>query len=152
MRTGRKIVIDNLDKFYTHPDIAKMFVDKINEICPLADYDMVLEPSAGSGNILRYLPDSAIGLDLAPEADGITQQDFFEYKSPYDPLTNPIKIAVVGNPPFGTGYMNPLAKGFFNHAAPYQGCALWWPVTVRLDPLLANRLQNKDLGGVRILQ
>jgi hypothetical protein len=84
VRTGRKIVIDNLDKFYTHPDIAKMFVDKINEICPLADYDMVLEPSAGSGNILRYLPDSAIGLDLAPEADGITQQDFFEYKSPYD--------------------------------------------------------------------
>ena len=143
MRTGRKIVIDNLDKFYTHPDIAKMFVDKINEICPLADYDMVLEPSAGSGNILRYLPDSAIGLDLAPEADGITQQDFFEYKSPYDPLTNPIKIAVVGNPPFGTGYMNPLAKGFFNHAAPFANTIAFivpakyhssWKVHKQLDP------------------
>ena len=58
--------MDNLDKFYTHPDIAKMFVDKINEICPLDDFDMVLEPSAGSGHILKYLPDSAIGMDIKP--------------------------------------------------------------------------------------
>jgi len=111
--------LDKLDKFYTNPDIAKMFVDKINELCPLVSYDMVLEPSAGSGNILQHLPNNAIGLDLAPEGDNIIQQDFFEYESPYNPLTNPIKIAVVGNPPFGTGYMNPLAKGFFNHAAKF---------------------------------
>jgi len=123
--TGRKIVIDNLDKFYTHPDIAKMFVDKINEICPLVDYDMVLEPSAGSGHILKYLPDSAIGMDIKPTdlirigQKQILLQDFFKYESPYNPLTNQIKIAVVGNPPFGTGYMNPLAKGFFNHAAKF---------------------------------
>jgi hypothetical protein len=141
--TGREIVIDNLDKFYTHPDIAKMFVDKINELCPLADFDMVLEPSAGSGNILQHLPNNAIGLDLAPEGDNIIQQDFFEYKSPYDPLTNPIKIAVVGNPPFGTGYMNPLAKGFFNHAATFANTIAFivpakyhssWKVHKQLDP------------------
>ena len=117
--------MDNLDKFYTHPDIAKMFVYKINEICPLADFDMVLEPSAGSGHILKYLPDSAIGMDIKPTdlirigQKQILLQDFFKYESPYNPLTNQIKIAVVGNPPFGTGYMNPLAKGFFNHAATF---------------------------------
>ena len=38
----------DLDKFYTHPDIAKTFVDKINEMFPLDQYDMVIEPSAGS--------------------------------------------------------------------------------------------------------
>lgn len=109
----------NLDKFYTHPDIAKIFVDKINEITDLSLYDTIIEPSAGSGNILQYLPEHTVAFDLAPEADGIIQQDYFEYVSPYDPLTNPINIAVVGNPPFGTGYMNPLAKGFFNHSAKF---------------------------------
>lgn len=112
-------MLDNLDKFYTHPDIAKMFVEKINEICPLVDFDMVVEPSAGSGNILKYLPKDALGFDLVPEGDNIIQQDFFEYVSPYDPIFNRIVIAVVGNPPFGTGYMNPLAKGFFNHSAEF---------------------------------
>jgi len=135
--------LDKLDKFYTNPDIAKMFVDKINELCPLVSYDMVLEPSAGSGNILRYLPKNAIGLDLAPEGDNIIQQDFFEYESPYNPLTNPIKIAVVGNPPFGTGYMNPLAEGFFNHAAKFADTIAFivpakyhssWKVHKQLDP------------------
>jgi len=135
--------LDKLDKFYTNPDIAKMIVDKINELCPLVSYDMVLEPSAGSGNILRYLPKNAIGLDLAPEGDNIIQQDFFEYESPYNPLTNPIKIAVVGNPPFGTGYMNPLAKGFFNHAAKFADTIAFivpakyhssWKVHKQLDP------------------
>ena len=61
--------MDNLDKFYTHPDIAKMFVDKINEICPLDDFDMVLEPSAGSGHILEYLPDDAIGKYIYDETE-----------------------------------------------------------------------------------
>ena len=69
----------NLDKFYTHPDIAKMFVDKINEITNLSLYDMIIEPSAGGGNILQYLPEDTVALDLVPEADGIIRQDYFEY-------------------------------------------------------------------------
>jgi len=109
----------DLDKFYTHPDIAKMFVDKINEVTDLSLYDMVIEPSAGSGNILQYLPEDTVAFDLAPEAEGIIQQDYLEYESPYHPLTNPINVAVVGNPPFGTGYMNPLAKAFFNHSSSF---------------------------------
>ena len=127
-----------IDKFYTHPDIAKIFIDKINEICPLINYDMVIEPSAGSGNILRYLPNDTIALDLVPEGNDITQQDFFTY----DPITQG-RIAVVGNPPFGTGYMNPLAKGFFNHAATFADTIAFilpakyhtsWKVHKQLDP------------------
>jgi len=37
-----------LDKFYTHPDIAKKFVDIINAHFPLEKYDLVIEPSAGN--------------------------------------------------------------------------------------------------------
>jgi hypothetical protein len=109
----------NLDKFYTHPDIAKKFVDTINAIVPLTNFDMVIEPSAGSGNILNYLPDNALGIDLVPEGAHILQRDFFSYEPDNYPFHNK-KIACVGNPPFGTGYMNPLAKGFFNHAAQWS--------------------------------
>jgi len=132
----------DLDKFYTHPDIAKKFVDKINDMFPLTQYDLVIEPSAGSGNILQYLPVGSLGLDLAPEGDGIIQQDWFEYDPEYHPIVNNIRIAVVGNPPFGTGYMNPLAKGFFNHAAQFSELiafivpAKWqtsWKVQFQLD-------------------
>lgn len=131
-----------LDKFYTHPNIAKQFVEIVNKYFPLENYDLILEPSAGSGNILKYLPEGSIGLDLKPEADGIIEQDFFEYISPYHPLYNRIKIACIGNPPFGSGYMNPLAKGFFNHAATFSDLiafivpAKWstsWKVQFQLD-------------------
>lgn len=130
------------DKFYTHPSIAKKFVEIVNEHFPLENYDLILEPSAGSGNILKYLPNNSIGIDLKPEADDIIQQDFFEYISPYHPLYNRIKIACIGNPPFGSGYMNPLAKGFFNHAATFSDLiafivpAKWstsWKVQFQLD-------------------
>jgi len=131
-----------LDKFYTHPDIAKKFVDEIDRMFPLNQYDMVVEPSAGSGNILQYLPDGSVGLDLEPEGDGIIKQDFFEYDPGYHPLLNNIRIATIGNPPFGSGYMNPLAKGFFNHAAKFSDLvafiipAKWqtsWKVQFQLD-------------------
>lgn len=132
----------DLDKFYTHPEIAKKFVDIINEHFPLNQFDLIIEPSAGNGNILQYLPENSIGLDIAPENDTIIKQDFFEYSSPYHPILNNIRIACIGNPPFGSGYMNPLAKAFFNHAATFSELiafivpAKWqtsWKVQFQLD-------------------
>ena len=115
--------LKDLNKFYTHPDIAKIFVDKINSISPLNQYDLILEPAAGSGNILQFLPETTIGMDIEPENINITKQDFFSYQ-PYDKLFGPYntynKIACITNPPFGKGYMNPLAKKFFNHAAEFS--------------------------------
>jgi hypothetical protein len=108
-----------LDQFYTNPEIGKLFVNEINKISPLENFDQVIEPSAGSGNILQYLPSGSLGFDLEPKGPGIVKMDWFDYESEYHPLFNPITIAVVGNPPFGTGYMNPLAKGFFNHASKF---------------------------------
>tara|TARA_B100000214_G_C23885070_1_gene589075 strand:- start:106 stop:987 length:882 start_codon:yes stop_codon:yes gene_type:complete len=135
-----------LDKFYTRPDIAKKFVDVVDQYFPLNDFDMVIEPSAGCGNILQYLPSDSIGMDIEPEREDIIRRDFFEYESPYHPLTNNIRIATVTNPPFGTGYMNPLAKRFFNHAATFSELiafivpAKWstsWKVQFQLDKLFS---------------
>ena len=132
----------DLDKFYTHPDVAKRFVDIINTYFSLEKYDLVIEPSAGNGNILQYLPVGSIGLDIEPESENILKQDFFKYISPYDPIFNHIRIACIGNPPFGSGYMNPLAKAFFNHAATFSELiafiipAKWqtsWKVQFQLD-------------------
>ena len=105
-----------LDKFYTTPEVAESFSKKVDEICDFSSFDQIVEPSAGSGNFLSYLPDKTIALDLAPEGENIIQQDFFEYESEYHPLYNPIRVLTIGNPPFGSGYMNPLAKGFFNNS------------------------------------
>jgi len=131
-----------LDKFYTQPKVAKQFVDIINKHFSLDDYDLIIEPSAGNGNILQYLPSRSIGIDIEPESNDIIKQDFLEYVSPYHPLYNRIKIACIGNPPFGSGYMNPLAKAFFNHAATFSELiafivpAKWqtsWKVQFQLD-------------------
>ncbi len=132
----------DLDKFYTSPNVAKNFVNIINDYFPLQDYDLVIEPSAGNGNILQYLPSGSIGIDIEPEGNNILKQNFFEYTSPYHPLLNNIRIACIGNPPFGSGYMNPLAKAFFNHAATFSELiafivpAKWqtsWKVQFQLD-------------------
>ena len=109
-----------LDKFYTTPEVAESFSKKVDEICDFSSFDQIVEPSAGSGNFLSYLPDRTIALDLVPEGENIIQQDFFEYESGYHPLYNSIRVLTIVNPPFGSGYMNPLAKGFFNKAATFS--------------------------------
>ena len=132
----------DFDKFYTNPEIAERFVSIVNRYSPLKEFDLVVEPAAGCGYILQHLPSNAIGMDIEPEGDNILQQDFFTYESPYHPLTNNIRIATVTNPPFGSGYMNPLAKAFFNHAATFSELiafivpAKWstsWKVQFQLD-------------------
>lgn len=136
-----------LDKFYTNQDIAKKFVEVIDNLSPLRNFQMVIEPSAGSGNILTYLPPGSIGLDLHPESDSIIEQDFFEYyPESYHPIYSNIDIACVGNPPFGKGYMNPLAKAFFNHAATFSTLIAFivpakWHTSWKVHKQL-----NKDFG------
>lgn len=132
----------SLDKFYTKDEVAKSFVERVDKVFPLKDFDVILEPSAGNGRILKYLPEWAEGMDIAPEAEGIKQGDFFEYQSEVDRFFNPQRVLVIGNPPFGKGYMNPLAKGFFNKAAEFAEViafiipAKWhnaWKIHFQLD-------------------
>ena len=113
-----------LDQFYTNPNVAKRFVDKINELYNFNNYDAVIEPSMGEGFIYRFLPeDKRIGLDIQKNHPDCLEGDFFGWSPEKSNLvSNPLlfetpKIMFVGNPPFGR--MNSLACDFFNHAAKY---------------------------------
>lgn len=98
------------DKFYTKTDIARQCVDFLSQYVDLT-HERCLEPSAGNGAFLSYLPQYE-AYDLYPEADNIIQQDFFDFTSNY------INFITVGNPPFGS--RSKLAIDFFNHAAKYS--------------------------------
>lgn len=104
-----------LDKFYTVQEVSDTFVQDIQNIVGL-DYDYVIEPSAGSGSILRPLKaihNNVIGIDLVPETEGVLEMDFFDYEYPLPSSSN--KIATVGNPPFGK--RSKLAIDFFKKAS-----------------------------------
>ena len=56
-----------LDKFYTKDKVAKQCVQFLYEICPEAKDQPCIEPSAGAGAFLPYLPAQTIAYDIAPE-------------------------------------------------------------------------------------
>lgn len=68
----------------------------------------IMEPSAGAGAFLSYLPPGTLAYDLSPEDPRITTQDFLT-------LTRQEPAIVLGNPPFGKAAR--LAVKFFNHSA-----------------------------------
>lgn len=132
----------DLDKFYTNPNVAEELVTKVNKMFNLSCFDHIVEPSAGSGNFLKFLPSETIALDIKPEGEGIIKEDFFNYYPPSGFMSGESKVLTIGNPPFGSGYMNPLAKKFFNHAATFSEViafivpAKWhtaWKIHYQLD-------------------
>lgn len=100
------------DEYFTKPEIAcecvsilKAFLGKrkiyFNKV-------QVVEPSAGNGSFLKFLPDNTLAYDISPKSDKIIESDFFKVILP------PFSV-VVGNPPFG--FASSLAIKFFNHSA-----------------------------------
>ena len=66
----------SLDQFYTKPEIAK----KCCELIDFSQYDSILEPSAGAGAFLEFLPDHTNAVDIDPKIKGIKKQDFLTYQ------------------------------------------------------------------------
>ena len=99
------------DQYYTQPEIAKNCIDILKSAVRNYDeYELYLEPSAGTGNFLELLPEkNRLGIDIDPKHDQVVKQDFFEYSFPDK------KTIVVGNPPFGK--RSKLALDFFLKAA-----------------------------------
>ena len=86
----------HLDKYYTSPDLAEYCVNKTREV--IGDLDIkFIEPSAGNGVFLQYLPKDTLAYDIEPECEGIIQQDFLKLDIPYNE-----KLCVIGNPPYGS--------------------------------------------------
>ena len=109
--------IENIDKFYTNIHIVEECIYKFNKyVYDINDFDLVIEPSAGSGNFLLNIEHkNKIGFDIEPEHESIIKKDFFEYH-PDTYLYN--NILTIGNPPFGI--VCSLAIKFFNHAAKFS--------------------------------
>lgn len=99
----------SLDKFYTNESAVKLCMIELNKVVNIDSYNTVIEPSAGNGAFIDFLPKDTILLDLEPENSKITKQDWLEYSVKHNE-----KTLVVGNPPFGT--RSSLAKNFIKHS------------------------------------
>ncbi len=96
------------DKYYTPSKLAKTVIKKAVDII---DYDNItefIEPSAGDGAFLKFLPkDETLAFDIEPEGEGITKADFLSVELGYKKGR-----CIIGNPPFGN--RNNLARKFCN--------------------------------------
>lgn len=107
---------NGLDQFYTNKTIAKKLYNKLSNITDLNNFDIHLEPSAGSGSFYDLMDvKKRLGLDIEPKNKGIIKMNFFDYKPEKDK-----KYLVIGNPPFGK--VSSLAVKFFNKSAEFANC------------------------------
>jgi hypothetical protein len=103
----------SLDQFYTTSECAKKYYDIFLSNVNIDEYDILLEPSAGTGSFYKLLPKhKRIGIDLEPKYKGIEQKNFFDFT----PIKNKSYI-VIGNPPFGK--ISSIAVDFFNKSAEF---------------------------------
>lgn len=101
----------DLDKYYTKSSVAEKCIKSI--YCDLKDYDLILEPSAGSGSFFKKIKHkNKIGIDLEPEYKGVKKQDFFKFKM----SKKYKKVLIIGNPPFGVNHSlsSKFLKNSFN--------------------------------------
>ena len=87
------------DKYYTSSELAKYIVNKTKEIIGEENINEYLEPSAGYGVFLDYLPKGTLAYDIEPKDDKgrIVKQDFLELDLDYKKGR-----CIIGNPPYGT--------------------------------------------------
>lgn len=128
-----------LDQFYTKPDIAKLCWSHIEQLYTIKTFDLILEPSAGTGSFYNLLPpDTRLGLDIEPKALEIKCMNFFDYN-----ISGPTCLTI-GNPPFGKN--SSLAVKFFNHAAKFSDViAFIVPKTFKKSSVIARLDLNFSL-------
>jgi hypothetical protein len=99
------------DQFFTPLELVeKCWIIFNREIKINIDEYTFIEPSAGDGNFLKFLPKNTIAFDIEPRANNIEKQDYLNWK----PLDNSKKYIVFGNPPFGL--RGHSALNFINHS------------------------------------
>lgn len=110
-----KRIVGN-EQYFTPDDVARSCVDRLGTLFPIDSWDRIVEPSAGDGAFLRFLPPTTVAIDIAPQADNIVSADFLTWMP--EPLPNPAgRTLVIGNPPFGQRAA--LAMAFITHAATF---------------------------------
>jgi hypothetical protein len=134
------------DCFYTKPEISKKLVEELKKVIKFSNFDLIVEPSAGSGSFIDALGCKVTGYDIEPKRSDIIKQDFLEL----DTSTFVGKVLVVGNPPFGKN--SSLAIKFIKKIAGFaQTFALVLPKSFkkqsRIDkiPLYFHKILEFDL-------
>jgi hypothetical protein len=92
---------NNIDKYYTNPEIVKLCIDCITNNLIINENDLIIEPSAGNGafiNDIKLLSNNYCFYDIEPENDEIIKQNYLTLDNNND---NNDKIHIIGNPPFG---------------------------------------------------
>lgn len=98
------------DQFFTPQNIAEKYWNIVkHEIKNYNEY-IFIEPSAGDGSFLNFLPPNSIGLDIEPRSPKVQKQDYLTWKP--DDMSK--KYIVIGNPPFGL--RGHLALNFINYS------------------------------------
>lgn len=88
------------DQFFTPKELASKYVelvyDKLSELnIDVSEYIFV-EPSAGNGVFLDFLPTNTLAFDIEPRDNRVVRQDFLDWQPDLSK-----KYIVIGNPPFG---------------------------------------------------
>ena len=124
-----------LDKYYTKTKTVVKCLESVD----LHKYDLIIEPSAGSGQFMKHLHGTrVIGVDIQPDSKEIIQKDFLDSNSEFFDIKPSDTVACVGNPPFGKN--SRLAVDFFNHSAKFcDTIAFILPKTFRKTSIV-NRL------------
>ena len=110
--TSKFLNKDNLDRFYTKSSV----VDNLLKEITLEDYDVVVEPAAGTGSWSSKI-EECIAIDIEPKHSDIMKGNFLEDDFLFDEMKKEKRILVIGNPPFGRG--GSKAIKFINKAAEF---------------------------------
>ena len=104
------------DQFFTKSVVVDQCIDFFLSKYSWDDFKLVVEPSAGLGSFFYKIPATKrIGIELDPRL--CADHPSFIRDSFYNWSTKNKKVAVIGNPPFGT--QNSESVKFFNHAAKF---------------------------------
>ena len=123
-----------LDQYYTISADAKRCTELVQSMYDFSTFDIILEPSAGSGAFIAFLPkDKLVALDIDPKHELVQEQDFLTYTPPKGS-----KVLVIGNPPFGRRAK--LAKDFINRAAKFSDVIAFILPAIFMKPGFTNSL------------
>lgn len=104
----------SMDLYSTTPDAAKTCVKSLHAVMTkmgkdLASYQYV-EPSAGAGSFLKWLPDDTIAMDILPRHSDVMKCEFLTWEPPESDRPR----VVVGAPPLGN--YSDVSVAFVNHS------------------------------------
>ncbi len=111
-RAGITNLTRSMDLYATTRDAARTCVKTFRDVVRERGHDecTYVEPSAGTGVFLEFLPEDTIAMDILPRHTRVQRREFLTWT----PTDKQRKYAVVGAPPLGV--RSDVSVAFVNHA------------------------------------